>query len=246
MHYILYLEGLTCKGCVKSIREALGEVAGIHIIEIELETGRFEFSLSNGIALEEVIKLIPPKFTVHTQDQYLERRKTLSEAMKHPAMAPVSKWRQLRPLFLIFAFLLGVNGLNTLVYQLSFEAFMLDFMAGFFLVFSFFKFLDLKGFVSAFSGYDPIANRLNFYGWIYPFIELSLGLLLLTNIGVNFALYLTLFILGVTTIGVIQQLRRRNKIVCACLGSVLNLPMTEATLIENLVMLIMASMLILG
>ena len=246
MHYILYLEGLTCMGCVRSIREALVEVAGIHIIDIELETGRFEFSLLQGIELEMVIQLIPAKFTVLTQDQYLAGRKKSIKTDKPLAKASVSKWRQLRPLFLIFAFLFGVNALNALVYQFSFEAFMLDFMAGFFLVFSFFKFLDLKGFVSAFSGYDPIANRLGLYGWIYPFIELTLGLLLLTNTGVNFALYATLFILGVTTIGVIQQLRQRNKIVCACLGSVLNLPMTEATLIENLVMILMAGMLLIG
>ena len=123
---------------------------------------------------------------------------------------------------------------------------MLDFMAGFFLVFSFFKFLDLKGFVQAFAGYDPLARRIKFYGWIYPFIELLLGLLILTNTAVDFALYVTLFILGMTSIGVIAQLRQRNKIVCACLGSVLNLPMTEATLIENLVMIIMAVLMILS
>ena len=246
MHHILYLEGLTCMGCVRSIREALVEVAGIHIIEIELETGRFEFSLLQEIELQTVINLIPAKFTVLTQDQYLARQKMAIKSDKNLVKPPLSKWRQLRPLFLIFTFLLGVNGLNAVVYQLSYEAFMLDFMAGFFLVFSFFKFLDLKGFVSAFSGYDPIANRISVYGWIYPFIELILGLLLLTNIGVNLALYATLFILGATTIGVIQQLRQRNTIVCACLGSVLNLPMTEATLIENLVMILMAGMLLIG
>jgi len=62
-------------GCVKSIREALVEVAGIHIIEIELETGRFEFSLLQEIELQTVINLIPAKFTVLTQDQYLARQK---------------------------------------------------------------------------------------------------------------------------------------------------------------------------
>jgi hypothetical protein len=49
-----------------------------------------------------------------------------------------------------------------------------------------------------------------------------------------------------TTVGVIDQLRQKNKIVCACLGSVLNLPMTEATLIENLIMIAMAMILIFG
>ena len=123
---------------------------------------------------------------------------------------------------------------------------MLDFMANFYLVFSFFKLLDLRGFVTAFRGYDPLANRLALYGYIYPFIELTLGLMFLTSFAIFPALYTTLFILGLTTVGVINQLRQKNKIVCACLGSVLNLPMTEATLIENLIMIAMAVILIFG
>jgi len=246
MYHIIYLEGLTCMGCVKSIREALVDVAGIHIIDIDLATGRFEFSLLQGVELSTVLDLILAKYGVLTQEQYLAKQKTPASQDVSASSKTESKWRQLRPLFLIFAFLWGVCGLNAFVYQLSFEAFMLDFMAGFFLVFSFFKFLDLKGFVQAFAGYDPIASRINFYGWVYPFIELLLGLLILTNTAVEYALYVTLFILGMTSIGVIAQLRQRNKIVCACLGSVLNLPMTEATLIENLVMIIMAVLMILG
>lgn len=246
MYHIIYLEGLTCMGCVKSIREALVDVAGIHIIDIDLATGRFEFSLLQGVELSTVLDLIPAKYGVLTQEQYLAKQKAPASQDVSASSKTESKWRQLRPLFLIFAFLWGVCGLNALVYQLSFEAFMLDLMAGFFLVFSFFKFLDLKGFVQAFAGYDPLARRIKFYGWIYPFIELLLGLLILTNTAVEYALYVTLFILGMTSIGVIAQLRQRNKIVCACLGSVLNLPMTEATLIENLVMIIMAVLMILG
>ncbi|MGB1410490.1 MAG: MauE/DoxX family redox-associated membrane protein, partial [Flavobacteriaceae bacterium] len=80
----------------------------------------------------------------------------------------------------------------------------------------------------------------------YPFIELTLGLMFLTSFAIDLAVYTTLFILGLTTVGVIDQLRQKNKIVCACLGSVLNLPMTEATLIENLIMIAMAMILIFG
>ncbi|MGB1247068.1 MAG: MauE/DoxX family redox-associated membrane protein, partial [Flavobacteriaceae bacterium] len=147
---------------------------------------------------------------------------------------------------LIFGFLWSVNGLNALVYDFGVRDFMLDFMASFYLVFSFFKFLDLRGFVNAFRGYDPLANRLALYGYIYPFIELTLGLMFLTSFAIDLAVYTTLFILGLTTVGVIDQLRQKNKIVCACLGSVLNLPMTEATLIENLIMIAMAMILIFG
>ena len=118
-------------------------------------------------------------------------------------------------------------------------------MGLFFFVFSFFKFLDLKGFQQSFRRYDPLAKLLPFYGWVYPFIELTLGVLFLTQLEAQLALWVTLVILSITTVGVIKVLLSREKIQCACLGSVLNLPMTEATLIENAVMIGMAGWMLL-
>jgi hypothetical protein len=42
-----------------------------------------------------------------------------------------------------------------------------------------------------------------------------------------------------TTFGVLLSLLNKDEISCACLGTVLKLPMSEATLIENIIMLIM-------
>ena len=47
--------------------------------------------------------------------------------------------------------------------------FMQYFMGLFYIVFSFFKFLDYTSFPSSFRQYDPITKRLPFYGWVYPF-----------------------------------------------------------------------------
>jgi hypothetical protein len=63
---------------------------------------------------------------------------------------------------------------------------------------------------------------------------------------VTIALWVSLFILSVTTLGVLRSLLNKNKIQCACLGTVLNLPMTEATLIENILMILMALGLLFG
>ena len=105
--------------------------------------------------------------------------------------------------------------------------------------------LDLKGFPESFKMYDPLAKRLPIYGKVYPFIETGLGLMLLMRFEVKIALIITLFVLGVTTIGVTKTLLDRKSIRCACLGTVLKLPMTEATFIENVIMIVMAiSMLI--
>ena len=123
---------------------------------------------------------------------------------------------------------------------------MFDFMGLFFIVFSFFKMLDLKNFPTSFSMYDPLAKKIRFYGWIYPFIETLLGLLFLMRIKLLSAVVITIIILGITTVGVIKTLKNKKKIQCACLGTALKLPMTEATLIENTLMLSMSIFLVLS
>ena len=104
--------------------------------------------------------------------------------------------------------------------------------------------LDIKGFSMSFRMYDPLAKQATIYGSIYPFIEALLGIMFLTRFQVNIALILTVIVLGITTIGVTQTLINKKSIKCACLGNTLNLPMTEATLIENALMIIMALILI--
>ncbi|MFB1039403.1 MAG: heavy metal transporter, partial [Polaribacter sp.] len=124
--------------------------------------------------------------------------------------------------------------------------FMLDFMCLLYIVFSFFKMLDLNGFKMSFGMYDPIAKKVPFYGKIYPFIETLLGLMFLMRFEIDIALIGTLIILGVTTIGVTRALLDRKSIRCACLGTALKLPMTEATFIENAIMILMAVLMLLN
>ena len=77
-------------------------------------------------------------------------------------------------------------------------------------------------------------------------LETALGLAFLLEYETNIALWVSLAVLLITTIGVLKSLLSKSEIQCACLGTVLNLPMTEATLIENLVMILMASGMIFG
>ena len=53
-------------------------------------------------------------------------------------------------------------------------------------------------------------------------------------------------ILGITTVGVTKALLDKKGIRCACLGTALKLPMTEATFIENAIMLVMAGVMLLN
>ena len=117
---------------------------------------------------------------------------------------------------------------------------MLDFMGLFYVVFSFFKFLDYNNFPKTFKIYDPIAKIIPAYGWIYPFLETLLGIAFLIRFELYISLLTTLIILGSTTIGVLRSLMNKERIQCACLGTAINLPMTTVTLVENSIMLFMA------
>ena len=106
--------------------------------------------------------------------------------------------------------------------------------------FSFFKFLDLKGFSDSYAMYDLLAKRIKLYGLVYPFIELALGIAYLTHFETKITYITTIAVMGFSSIGVIQSVLDKRKIRCACLGAVFNLPMSTVTIIENLLMVAMA------
>jgi hypothetical protein len=117
---------------------------------------------------------------------------------------------------------------------------MMHFMAGFFLVFSFFKLLDIRGFADSYAMYDLLAMRWKGYGLLYPFIELGLGLGYVLNWQPRLVNSITLAVMLFSSIGVIRAVSNKQKIRCACLGQVFNLPMSTVTIIEDLTMALMA------
>ena len=217
--------GMTCQNCRRGVEEKIASIDGISHVEVSLEKAEASFTSSTQISVDLLTSTLGAKYTVNpiADDEEL--------------ILP-SKWKQLQPLFLIFSYV--IIGSLMLTKGDSIALFMTNFMGLFYLIFGFFKFLDYKGFPASFGQYDPIAKRLKFYGWLYPFIETLLGIMFLYQIELSIALWVTVIILGATTVGVAQQLSQKSKIQCACLGTALNLPMTEATLIENSIMLLMA------
>ncbi len=114
------------------------------------------------------------------------------------------------------------------------------FMAGFFFVFSGFKLLDLQGFAEGYATYDLLARKFNSYGYIYPFLELTLGVLLVINFNpllTNSMIFLLMLFSG---LGVLESLAMKRKFKCACLGTFIDLPLTTVTLVEDFGMALMA------
>ena len=113
---------------------------------------------------------------------------------------------------------------------------MRHFMAGFFIVFAFFKLLNIEGFANSYQMYDIVAARWKTWGYVYPFVELALGIAYLINFAPFYTNITTAIILGISSIGVIESNINKRKIKCACLGDVFNLPMSTVTIIEDLTM----------
>ena len=164
----------------------------------------------------------------------------LGEVPREPA-AKLSLAATYYPLFLVFAFLIGLVGL----FELRAGAFdwpraMNRFMGGFFVAFSFFKLLDLRGFATAFQSYDIVARHSLAYGFAYPFIELLLGLAYLAEFQPRATNLATLAVMTIGIVGVTQAVLAKRQIQCACLGTVFKLPMSSVTIFEDALMAGMA------
>lgn len=238
---IYSVSGMTCNGCRGQVEKHLKEVSGVRSAAVYLEREEAVIEVDEAISLERFQSALPEKYVITAQ-----RTTTMAEGHGQSALDDqVSKGKQLRPLFIIFGYIVGASIL--LHFQSwDWKEVMLDFMGLFYIVFGFFKVLDWKGFSASFAMYDPLAKVVPVYGWLYPAIETALGVLFLMRIEIPIALMLTIVILGITTIGVVRTLLNKKTIQCACLGTVLKLPMTEATFIENAIMILMAIGMLLG
>lgn len=146
-----------------------------------------------------------------------------------------------KPWLLIVGFVIGVTWLLHLQTPgRPWREWMSDFLAGYFLAFSFFKLLNLNGFVQAFRGYDLVAMRIDAYAWIYPFIELALGVAYLTRWQPSLTPVAALVVMLVSAAGIVNALRKRQLVECAALGTVFKLPLSKLTLAEHLTVAMMA------
>ena len=236
MKSILQISGMTCEGCKSSVEAKLRSLDGVDNVQVDLTKGEAVIHSKNPVSLSLIKEILPPKYTLINENNF--NLDTQVDKLKKE-----SKIKQLKPLFIILSYILITSVLLNYKNWNSTNA-MLDFMGLFYIIFSFFKILDIKGFATSFKMYDPLAKKITTYGYIYPFIEILLGLMFLTRIEVNIALLITIIILGITSVGVTQTLLNKKTINCACLGTTLKLPMTEATFIENAIMIIMAIILL--
>jgi copper chaperone CopZ len=225
------VKGITCEGCVAKVKSKLLMHPDITAAEVKLEGQKAVITMQKHLSVAQLQEAIgaDSKYKISAD----------SNDHSHHKMESVSKssLATYKPLLVIAAFIAGVSLLTS---GGSVHHAMNYFMAGFFLVFSFFKMLDLKGFASSYSMYDLLAMKVPAYGYVYPFIELALGIAYLTHFNPFVTNLATVTVMGFSSVGVIGSVLNKKKIQCACLGAVFNLPMSTVTIVEDLLMVGMA------
>lgn len=152
------------------------------------------------------------------------------------------------PLFVVIALTLLSATAKQFAYGQGWHwmSWMHDFMGFFLVVFSMFKLFNLEGFADGFQMYDLLAKPVRAYAYVYPFIELGLGLGYLAHWQPVFTYGATVVVMIFGSLGVFRALSRKMNIQCACMGTVLRVPLSTVALLEDLGMAVMAGAMLFG
>ena len=188
------ISGMTCSSCVETVTKAIESIRNVKNVTVSLDPGLAVVESNEDVSIDVIHSVLPDKFSVKPFKYYED----VNTDDKESFLA------KLFPLILILSYI----SLTSIIINLdrSLDDLMMDFMGIFFIVFSFFKFLDYKSFPNSFAMYDPLAKALPLYGWIYPFIETILGLMFLFRFQLFTSIIITILLLSITTYGVVKVL----------------------------------------
>ncbi len=225
------ITGMTCANCASKIEKRLAEHPHISSASVTLQPPEATVETQQMLSDEDLSTWLQPLGHYRVKSTVIEPSLPAADATTY------------RPLILLLTYLLAVavaamvasgSWSTALAMRLS--------MGGFFIAFSFFKLLDPRGFADAYRGYDIVARAVPAYGFVYPFIELGLGLAYIANAAPMLVNGITLVVMTVSLAGVLRAVLSKRAIHCACLGTVFRLPMSAVIIIEDGLMLAMAAL----
>ncbi|MEO6542234.1 MAG: MauE/DoxX family redox-associated membrane protein [Ferruginibacter sp.] len=241
MTHTYNITGMTCGNCVTRVKSQLLMLGDITEAAVQLSTPQAIITMQKHVPVTILQGAVSKagNYTITEAD----------EGMHHatPAEETGSWLNTYMPVLLIGMYITGVTLLIEAVRgYFNWDAWMRNFMAGFFLVFSFFKLLNLKGFSESYSSYDIIAKKWPAWGYVYAFIELGLGIAYIINFDPIVTNTVTFIVMSISIAGVLQSVLNKRKIQCACLGAVFNLPMSTITIIEDALMIAMSAVMLIS
>lgn len=229
MTHTYKVTGMTCGSCEAKVKSSLLMLPNVTDVQVSKAAEVAIITMEKHIALSALQAALDKKYSI--------------SAMQHNETAEQAKgwFATYKPILLIFGYI-SIISIIAATHSDHFNWMhgMNIFMAGFFLTFSFFKLLDVKGFAESYSMYDIVAKKITIWGLIYPFVELALGIAYSVNFQPIITNLVTLVVMSISIIGVLQSVLNKRTIKCACLGAVFNLPMSTVTIIEDALMIAMS------
>lgn len=233
------IAGITCSSCITRLTTRLLSVNEVLSAELQFASPQATLLLHTHVPLATLQQAIgSDKYTItpttnHVADVAEQSTSTSTSVSYYP-------------IYLIFAYIAGASLLVLFAAPDSgFMAWMNNFMAGFFLVFSFFKLLNISAFAEGYRTYDVVARRFPAYGYVYPLLELLLAIAYLLRVQPVLINAFTLILMSVSIVGVVKSLLRKSAIQCACLGTIIKLPLSTVTFAEDALMILMSLIMLL-
>ena len=226
------VHGMHCASCKEKIETAFEGISGIHSVSVDRE--------QETISIEATHELDPEALTqvVQKKGDY-----TITDLRSTPAHTEKRTLRTYAPLLSIFALIVLYALVQALFLRESVTILRVfrDLMTAFFVLFGVLEAVTLPSFSKTFASYDPIAKRLPGYALAYPFLLLLFGMLMYLGIWIPVVAALTAMIFAVQTYGIIPVIRSGESVQCACIGTAFALPLSWVTVVENMAMIVMAT-----
>ena len=226
MQQHLIVNGMTCGNCVAGVQRRFESVAGVTSAAVSLpNTAVVEIQDGSTVEISQLRDtLIGSKFSV-----------------EFGRPSPFAFLQTFAPLIMMFGVVLVWATVLTFPIGHHWQHdWMRHFMGGFFLLFGMLKAVNLKNFAAMYRGYDLLAVRIPVWGYVYPFVELALGVLYTFDAYATQTNIATAVIMTFGAIGITQKLQRGSNQTCACLGGFFSVPLTWVTVAENMLMAAMA------
>ena len=229
MTHIYKVTGMTCGSCEAKVRGSLLMLPNVSEVQVSKDNQSATITMDKHIALPTLQTALDKKYSITA----IDHNETVEQAKGWLATY--------KPILLIFGYITTISLITaTQEGQFNWMKGMNIFMAGFFLTFSFFKMLDIKGFAESYGMYDVVAKKIPVWGFAYPFVEFALGISFAVGFQPIIINFVTLIVMTVSIIGVLQSVFNKRKIKCACLGAVFNIPMSTVTIVEDGLMIVMS------
>lgn len=229
MTHTYQITGMTCESCEAKVKASLLSLEHVTAVSVSKEQKSATVTMDRHVALSSM-------------NEALDDRYHMINVAHNETMEQTKSWfTTYKPVLLIFTYIfMGTALIELSSEKIDVSRWMRHFMSGFFLTFSFFKMLNLKGFKESYLMYDIIARKIPAWGYVYAFMELLLGIAFLVDFNPVITNSVTLAVMSVSIIGVLQTVLNKQTIKCACLGDVFNLPMSTVTIIEDGLMILMS------